>query len=209
MAQNTTNQIGYTFNNTVIDNVCCLMYNYHVNYSFRVALQNFGSRYQIRKALAEGRLYVIGHGLYSDKKPIKDEATLSLLYPGAILTLNSAFYLYGLTDVVPDRCYFASVRTYTRIKDKAIKQNFQNKEIFILGDSSISTPSGTVRIYDKERLLIELIRLQKRFPYDYYKEIILNYRAIADSLDSNKIAEYAGHFKNGERILRQILREVF
>jgi hypothetical protein len=46
--------------------------------------------------------------------------------------------------------------------------------------------SEIIRIYDKERLLIELIRLQNRFPYDCYKEIILNYRAIADSLDSNR-----------------------
>jgi hypothetical protein len=200
---------SYTQQYTRFDLVCCFMYNMDMIYSFKEALKTFGSRYQIRKALFEKRIFVIKRGYYSDEKPLKDEAALSIFYPGAIFTLNSAFFLYDLTDTIPDYFYVASLRTYVRIKDKDVKQSYQEKEIFALGTSSLKTPTGMVRIYDKERLLIELIRFQKRLPYDYYKEIIGNYRKISYLLDSNKIAAYTNHFKNGETILRQIMREVF
>lgn len=114
-----------------------------------------------------------------------------------------------MTDTILDYFYLASLRTYIRIKDKDVKQSYQEKEIFALGTSSLKTPTGQIRIYDKERLLIELIRFQKRLPYDYYKEIIRNYRNNASTLDANKIARYTRHFKNRDTILKQIMREVF
>ncbi len=36
--------------------------------------------------------------------------------------------------------------------------------------------SATINIYDKERMLIELIRNKNQMAFDYYKEIISNYR---------------------------------
>ena len=189
--------------------MCLLMYNRIMIYTFQKALETFGSRYQIRKALAEKRLFLVKRGFYSDEKPLRDEAALSLFYPETILTLNSAFFFYGLTDTTPDFFYLASPRTSVRIKDADVRQSFQDKSFFAVGDSFFPTPTGVVRIYDKERLLIELLRFQKQFPYGYYKEIILNYRQISSSLDSNKIAGYTQHFKNGENLLRQILKEVF
>jgi hypothetical protein len=178
-------------------------------YSFQKALEIFGSRYQIRKALAEKRLFIAKRGFYSDEKPIRDEAALSLFYPETILTLNSAFFLYDLTATLPDAFYLASPRTSVRIKDTDVHQSFQDKSILGVGASSVATPTGVVRIYDKERLLIELIRFQKQFPYDYYKEVILNYRKISSTLDGAKLAAYTRNFKNGENLLRQILKEVY
>jgi hypothetical protein len=189
--------------------MCMFMYNIDMIYTLQKAMETFGSRYQIRKALAEKRLFVMRRGFYSDETPLRDEAALSLFYPGVIFTLNSAFFLYDLTDALPDFFYVSSQRNSLRITDPDIKQSFQDKAIFSLGDSSLATPTGVVRIYDKERLLIELIRFQSRFPYDYYKEIIRNYRDTSSSLDPNKIARYTSHFKNGEKILRRILKEVF
>ena len=40
-----------------------------------------------------------------------------------------------------------------------------------------------VNIYDKERMLIELVRNKKNIPYDMYKEIVNNYRKIIESLN--------------------------
>ena len=64
-------------------------------------------------------------------------------------------------------------------------------------------------MYNKERLLVELIRKKNQIPFDYYKEIISNYRKIADDLDMYKIEEYLSLYKNEVNIANALLREVF
>jgi phosphopantetheine adenylyltransferase len=45
--------------------------------------------------------------------------------------------------------------------------------------------------------------------FNYYKEIVGNYRKIASEIDVNKIATYLKSFKYGSGIMKTILREVF
>ena len=40
-------------------------------------------------------------------------------------------------------------------------------------------------------MLIELVRYKSKLPFDYYKEIILNYRKLLPRLDIQKIQDYA------------------
>lgn len=178
-------------------------------YTSKQVIEIYGSWYQIRKAVKEKKLFVVSHNIYSDRLPIRDEALISKEHPGAIFTLNSAFFLYDLTDVIPDSFFVATPVGYTYLKEKDIQQGFQKKEVFALGDSTMDSPNGVIRIYDRERLLIELIRFQKRFSFDYYKEVIGNYRKNSPSLDPSKIADYCSHFKYGKSILIQIMKEVF
>ena len=42
---------------------------------------------------------------------------------------------------------------------------------------------------------------KKQIPFDYYKEIISNYRALVDELDMYKIEEYLALFKNDVKML--------
>ena len=64
-------------------------------------------------------------------------------------------------------------------------------------------------MYDKERLLVELIRKRKQIPFDYYKEIIANYRRISNVLDMYKIEEYLSLYKNDANLSEALIREVF
>lgn len=63
-------------------------------------------------------------------------------------------------------------------------------------------------MYDKERLLIELIRRKKQLPLDYYKEIINNYRTQIYKMNMQKVEEYASKFNNEDHILETIQMEV-
>jgi len=67
----------------------------------------------------------------------------------------------------------------------------------------------TVNIYNKERMLIELVRNKRSMGFDYYKEIIASYRKIADKLDVLNIEEYLSSFDKKEYIFRTIQEEVF
>ena len=48
-----------------------------------------------------------------------------------------------------------------------------------------------IRVYNRERMLIELLRNKATIPFDLYKEILLNYRKILPKLDIQKIQDYA------------------
>ena len=58
-------------------------------------------------------------------------------------------------------------------------------------------------------MLIELIKNKNNISYDYYKEIIGNYRKIKNELDIYKLQEYTSVYFNGEKIMKIIQDEVF
>jgi len=169
----------------------------------------YGNNYQIEIALKKRDIYKVAKGLYSDKEFVSDLEIISKKYPNAIFTLNSAFYSYDLTDVIPEKEYLATKRNALRIKDDNINQVFVKDELFELGKIQIEVENVLVNIYDKERMLIELIRNKKSFGYDYYKEIISNYRKISNDLNIRKIEEYISVFPTEEHIFDVIRSEVF
>lgn len=178
-------------------------------YSYNEIKKLMKSNYQIRKNISEGKYYKLDSNLYSDKKYVNPLEIIVKKYPNAIFTMDSAFYYYELTDVVPDYFYLATTRTSTRIKNDNIKQTFVSNDLFEIGKTQIIVENVKINIYNKERLLVELIRKRKSIPFDYYKEIINNYRNIINELDIYKIQEYISYYKNKHSLYETLKREVF
>ena len=65
-----------------------------------------------------------------------------------------------------------------------------------------------IKIYNKERMLVELMRYKNKLPFDYYKEIVLNYRRIIQTLDIGKIEEYVMASPKRELIMDRLQLEV-
>jgi len=82
-------------------------------------------------------------------------------------------------------------------------------ELYELGITSYEYEGIDITIHNKERLLIDLARNKNKMGYDLYKEIIINYRRIAESLDMYKIEKYLEHFKDSDRIYKILMSEVF
>ena len=123
--------------------------------------------------------------------------------------MYSAFYYYDLTDVIPRKTYVATNRNSNTIKDEKIIQIKVPKDNLNYGKDEVVIDGEKVKMYNKERLLVELVRKKNQIPFDYYKEIISNYRKIADDLDMYKIEEYLSLYKNEVNIANALLREVF
>ena len=66
-----------------------------------------------------------------------------------------------------------------------------------------------INIYDKERMLIELVRSKNTMGYDMYKEIISNYRRIVGDIDIEKLEKYLSYFSHGDKLFEMIQDEVF
>lgn len=171
--------------------------------------KNKYSTYQLNKAIENKELFKVDNGLYSDVEFVNPLEIILKKYPNAIFTSDSAYYYYDLTDVIPDYFYLATKRSDSRINDKYIKQIFIPNDLFEFGKTQIEVESVKINIYDKERMLVELIRKKNLIPFDYYKEIITNYRKKIDTLDIYKIQEYISYYKNESSLYDTLMREVF
>lgn len=171
--------------------------------------KNKYSTYQLNKAIENKELFKVDNGLYSDVEFVNPLEIILKKYPNAIFTADSAYYYYDLTDVIPDYFYLATKRSDSRINDKNIKQIFIPNDLFEFGKTQIEVESVKINIYDKERMLVELIRKKNLIPFDYYKEIITNYRKEIDTLDIYKIQEYISYYKNESSLYDTLMREVF
>lgn len=178
-------------------------------YSYKEIKEIYKTNYKINKAINNEQIYKIEKNMYSDSKNTNYLEMISKKYPNAIFTMDSAFYFHNLTDVIPSKINLAIERNSSRIKDKKIEQILTIKKLFLAGKTQITVEGTTINIYNKERMLIELIRNRKKMAFDYYKEIIANYRKIIDKLDISKIEEYIEIFPHQEHIYEILQREVF
>ena len=178
-------------------------------YTNKELLKKYETRYNIKKAIENKELFKLDNGIYSDKDLVNPMIVASKKYPSAIITMDSAFYYYDLTDVIPHKTYIATNRNSNVIKKENIVQIKVPKEILNQGKEIVIIDNEEVKIYNRERLLVELIRKRNQIPFDYYKEIISNYRKISDDLDMYKIEEYIALYKNEQNLGNVLLREVF
>ena len=172
-------------------------------------IKKYGSKYNINKVMEEGKLYRVDRGIYSEKKHVPELGLLLFKYPKAIVTMRNAWFIHGLTDVVPDKYDFATDRDAAKITDKRVKQYFYPSEILTIGLIEMEYQGYTIRIYNKERMLVELIRYKSKLPFDYYKEIIRNYRKILPELDIRKIEDYAMVSPKKNMIMEILQLEVY
>lgn len=176
--------------------------------TYRECIDRYGSDYRIKKEIQAGRLFQKEKGIYTDEKFCSDIEIVVTKYPKAIFTGESAYYYYGLTDVIPDRFHLATLRTDSRIKDLSVRQYFVNENLFDLGKTAMTYHGTVLPIYSKERLLVDLIRQKRKIPYDYYKELISSYRRISEELDFFSVEECAAKLKQHGSIMKAIELEV-
>lgn len=178
-------------------------------YTYNQCLEIWKSDYKINQAIKDGALYKIEKGIYADTPNVSTLEILIAKYPKAILTMDTAFYYYGLTDVIPDEYWIATDKSSRALKDSRIRQMFVDSSILNRGVVSMQKNNVSFRIYDKERMLIELLRFKNKLPYDYYKEILNRYRIIIQDLDIERIQKYAATFPKSKMILEALDKEVF
>lgn len=172
------------------------------------ALKTYGSAYQIGRAVRDGAIYKVARGVYSTAQHPNPSAVVCARYPHAILTMESAFYLHDLTDVVPELVYVATPRNSTRIKNASVRQYFMEPHLMMSGAATFEIDGLPVRAFTKERMLVELLRSAGSLPLDYYKEIIGSYRKLVDELDMRAVEDAMALYKRSDGLFEMMQREV-
>ena len=129
-------------------------------------------------------------------------------YSKAVLEGEYAFYCHGLTNVIPEKYDLATPSKSAKMTDARVRQIYVKDDVFPLGIEEKDIDGVMVRIYDKERMLIELLRNKNKMPYDLYKEIIVSYREMIMNLEIWRIQEYAAVFPKSKMIAKALDEEV-
>ena len=174
---------------------------------YKELLEKGFNRYQIEKKTKNRELFKVSKGIYSDEEYPSDLAIIMKKYPKSILTLNSAFFYYDLTDKIPEYYYLATEKKAHIINEDSVKQIFTTKNFFDIGLTKMKIEDTEVNIYDKERMLIELIRYKTKLSYELYKEVLNSYRKIKEEINFIKVYKYAKSFNNSY-IIKTIETEV-
>ena len=176
--------------------------------SYKEAVEKSGSAYKLNRAVEAQTLFKQEEGIYSTQRYESELGVIMKKYPKAVLTGEYAFYRHGLTNVVPEKYDLATVSKAARIRDSRVRQVYVRDDLFPLGISEETIDGTNVRIYDRERMLIELLRNKNTMPYDLYKEIIMNYREMINDLEIRRIQEYASVFPKSKMISKALDEEV-
>ena len=172
-------------------------------------LKQFGNKYNINKLVANKQLFKLEKGVYSDREYVPEYQIIATKYHKAVFTLQSAFYYQRLTDVIPEKYYLATSRGASKISDARVVQIFENSEWLMYGAEMISYGNSEILMYNKERLLVELLRNKNKLPYDYYKEILTRYRKVVHDLDIPLIQDIAMVLPKSRMIMEALQAEVF
>ena len=177
-------------------------------FTYKEALQEYGSRTALLKCLDEGTLFSVRRNLYSTNRHVDPLAQVMKLYPQSIITGLTAYYLHRMTDRVPDKIDLATKRNATRISDPEVRQHFMANKIFAVGATELDYDGLAVRVYDLESLLFYLMHYDGKLPFDLFKEVMKSYRSRSEELDFRKIQRYAEMLPGGRRNLERIIKEV-
>ena len=177
-------------------------------YDYDEIIKKYGNWYKLKKAIEKEEIFKIDNGLYSTTKSVKEIDIIVKKYNNPIFTFKSAFYYYGISDVIPDNYYIASSKNGAKYNDPSIKQFFMDNDILYLGVTSFEYLGTKINIYSKERLLIELIRYKHDIAYDYYKEVINYYRKNVNEINFQEVIDILKDFPKKDMILKTIQEEV-
>lgn len=177
--------------------------------TYKDCIEKFGNDYQLNKAVAEKIIYRVEPGIYSTNCHSSELEVILKKYPNAILTGESAFYYHDLTDVIPEKYHIATKAKAAKLLDTRIEQLYVRDDLLLLGVIEKNIGGVSAKIYDKERMLIELLRNKNTMPYDLYKEIIGNYRKLINQLQIWRIQEYTNIFPKSNMIKKALDEEVF
>lgn len=162
------------------------------------------SRAALKRYVDKKQLIRVCKGLYVLEEGIADEYALLQARSGkALYSYGTALFLWDLSDRAPHTIDLTVPHgtNVSRIKrdNPQIRFHYVQPPLFEIGWAETKSPQGgTVRLYDKERCICDLIRDKKEIDMQLYTQAIKDYfRAGANS---RKLLKYGKQFGIEEQI---------
>ncbi|HKL73132.1 MAG TPA: type IV toxin-antitoxin system AbiEi family antitoxin domain-containing protein [Candidatus Onthovivens sp.] len=151
----------------------------------------------LTRMVSKNLLFRIQKGIYSiNPNEYDDYYFFQFRFSKAIYSYQSSLFFHGLTDRVP---FQKEITLYKGYNPHSIPKNvvvhFVNKDLYQIGISELKTQFGnSIKVYDKERTICDLIRNRKEVDVEIFRKAINGY---FNSTDKNvfRLYRYAHTFK--------------
>ena len=167
------------------------------------------SRVLIPSFVEEGVLVKEKRGVFSLAEEFPDDLqVIQKNNPRVIFSYGTALYLWDMSDRAPHVFDISVPQGFnaTRIKkdNRNIRLHYINADKWNVGITETLSPYGNkVRLYDKERCIIDLIKRKDKIDKQIYIQAIREYFS-DKTTDKTKLIKYAGVF-NIERQVRDYM----
>ena len=153
-------------------------------------------------------LIQIVRGFYAREDWIVDPYLIfQYTYPQFIYSFNSAIYLHGLGDILPNYLEVTgpfNYRPMSKNRDDVMTHTDTVDESYNLGIIDIKTSLGNVvRTYDKEKTICDLIKHKDKIEFEVYVKALTRYARSKDK-DINKLMRYAQIMKIENKVRDQM-----
>ena len=162
------------------------------------------SRPMLKKYSDAGKLERIRKGLYILAGELPDEyALLQLRSKYAVFSYGTALFLWGLSDRVP-HVYDITLPRGANInslkKDVSnLRCHYVQQEIYEIGITDVQSPLGaTVKVYDRERCICDLIRDKDQMDMQLFTQAIKGY--FKSKPNNRKLLKYSRLFGIEEKV---------
>ena len=150
----------------------------------------------------------IARGFYAVEGWIVDPyVVFQYAYPKYIYSFDSAIYLHGLGDILPNYLEVTGPLNYRPIprkRDDVIAHTDTVEDSYSLGIAEVATSLGnTVKAYDREKTICDLIKHKGKVEFETYAKA-LNLYARSPSKDINKLMAYARMLKIEKEVRSQM-----
>jgi len=144
------------------------------------------SNSQITYLCNRGFLERVRRGYYqlSSDENSSDEAIIAQLFPDGIVCMDSALFHYGYSDRTPLAWTIAFTRSVTRtrlnVKVLRLKPYFVPEELYLLGKSEESFNDVKLAIYDRDRVICDCFKYQRKIDSEMFNKAIVAYSKDAE-----------------------------
>lgn len=153
--------------------------------------------------VAKNKINRLSRGVYSLPNELDDEYfIINSKSKNAVFSNLTALYFHGLCDRIPIK-YDVTVKSDYKgslQKESNINLYYVKKEYINLGLSSVKTNyCNTVRVYDIERSVCDIIKNKNKLDLELYNKSIRNY-FYSKTKDTNKLYAYAKKLNIYEKV---------
>lgn len=158
-----------------------------------IAKENGIDTWYLSNLVKKGKIQRIGRGVYIDKEGTYDEYfVFQYQHSKAIYSYSTALFLHELTDTIPSQLEVTIYQGYnTHRFPSDVDVHYVKKDIYELGMVNLKSPYGnSIRVYDKERTLCDLVISKKVVESEVFKKAFQEYFRQTKK-DIRKLMKYA------------------
>lgn len=135
----------------------------------------------LNKLIKLGYVGKIKAGYYEwiDDLPVSEAAIINKLFPEGVVCLESALFIYGYSDRVPNAWHVAVSKNNSKSKykiDYPIMHFYFLIDTYIeLGRSTVEYEGHIISIFDRDRTICDVIRYENKMDKEVFNKAIFAY----------------------------------